>query len=266
MKKVVILILLTSISYHSKAQFNNYNNGDLVNDFTVTDVYGNVHNLYSYTASGKYVYLDFFYSICGGCQNFIPVFNEFYDKYGCNQGDIICIAINSGYDRRDEDVINFENTYGGTFNYAPAISSEGGCGTVINDFDPMYYPAKCLIAPDNIILDSDISPYETVSHLEATFPSGFNPSPMECSLGTNDYDSSFNFSVFPNPTSGNEITIVLSDNDIANVTIYTIQGKEVFSSMITELEQIIYPKLQKGVYFINLQTNRSKGTKKILIK
>ncbi len=264
MKKVVLLILLISISYHSKAQFNNYNNGDIVNDFTVTDVYGNIHNLYSYTASGKYVYLDFFYSICGGCQNFIPVFNEFYDKYGCNQGDIVCIAINSGYDR-DQDVIDFENTYGGSFNHAPAISGEGGCGTVINDFDPMYYPAKCVIAPDNTMLDSDISPYDTVTYLEETFPVGFNPSIMDCSLSVDDLNSNSDFSIFPNPTNGFKFTIDLQNHNEAFIKIFTILGKNIFSVRI-QSKQVVYPSLNTGTYFLSVQTNTGVYTKKLLVK
>ena len=63
----------------------------------VTDVYGVQHNLYEYADDGKYIYLDFFFDTCGVCQQTIPIFNEFFDKYGCNQGDLIMISMNKAF-------------------------------------------------------------------------------------------------------------------------------------------------------------------------
>lgn len=265
MKKIFLLIGLLVISHTSLAQFNNYSNGDIVNDFTVTDVYGNTHNLYNYTAAGKYVYLDFFYSICGGCQSFVPIFNELYDKYGCNEGDLICISMNSGYDK-DAEVITFENTYGGTFHHAPAISIDGGCESVITDFDPMYYPAVCLIAPDNSIVDSNVAPYDTVENLEAAFPSDFDPEELNCTIGINDLKNQINFSVFPNPASGGELSIILHNQTTAKIKIFTILGKEVFVTFVSRTRQKIYPNLNKGVYILSIETKNGNRSKKLIIK
>jgi thiol-disulfide isomerase/thioredoxin len=264
MKKLILLLILTSV-IKIQAQLNNYSNGDTVNDFTVTDVNGNTHNLYTYTASGKYVYIDFFYSICGGCQNFIPTFNELYDKYGCNEGDLVCLAINSGYDK-DNEVINFENTYGGTFNHAPAVSSEGGCHAVIADFDPMYYPAVCLIAPDNTMVNSNISPYDTLTDLEAAFPTGFNPAPLTCTIGIDDVITPNDFSIYPNPATPKGFSINLGNNQNAQVQIYTILGEKVFSKNITKVIEKIQPKLTSGAYFLSVKTKKGILTKKLIIK
>ena len=51
-------------------------NGTTVNNFTVTDTDGNEHDLYTITASGKYVFLDFFFDTCPPCQSTTPIFNE----------------------------------------------------------------------------------------------------------------------------------------------------------------------------------------------
>ena len=80
MKKYTSLALLLLITLVSFAQTNNYNVGDVVDDFTVTDVYGVQHNLYEYADDGKYIYLDFFFDTCGVCQQTIPIFNEFFDN------------------------------------------------------------------------------------------------------------------------------------------------------------------------------------------
>ena len=59
MKKItsLLMLLLTTLIF---AQTTNYNVGDIVDDFTVTDVYGIEHNLYEYADAGKHIYLDFF--------------------------------------------------------------------------------------------------------------------------------------------------------------------------------------------------------------
>ena len=61
MKRIILsafLVLITSVVF---AQVQNYNVGDVVDDFTVTDTDGNTWNLYDLTSQGKYVYLDFFF-------------------------------------------------------------------------------------------------------------------------------------------------------------------------------------------------------------
>ncbi|MCH2235389.1 MAG: T9SS type A sorting domain-containing protein [Crocinitomicaceae bacterium] len=173
--------------------------GATVNDFTVTDTKGNSHNLYTITASGKYVFLDFFFDTCPPCISTSPVFNEFYDKYGCNTGDVYCLAINNGTDNNAE-VDAFKSTHGGSTNHAPAVSNEGGCAAVDTDFGVSAYPTYVLIGPDNKVIANDIWPISTVANLEAVFPSGFSPSPMACSFASVEEEEALSaLSVFPNP-------------------------------------------------------------------
>lgn len=264
MKRIYLLLAILFTTQSGIAQINNYENGDTVTDFTVVDVYGNTHSLYAYTAQGKYVFLDFFYSDCGSCQNFISVFNEFYDKYGCNTGDVVCIAMNSGYDK-DAAVIEFENTYGGTFNHAPAISRDGGCIDVNADFDPIYYPACVLVAPDNTMLNNDIHPIETVMDLEAAFPTGFNPQPMNCSLSLDDYSSIPNFSIFPNPSNDGKITLKSRTPINASISIYNILGEKVFIDVIDGYSAKLNTALNAGTYFVSFQTKKGKTTQKLVV-
>ena len=263
--KIFISFTLFLFSFIAQAQFNNYDNGDTVADFTVTDVNGETHNLYEYTSQGKYVYMDFFYSVCGGCQNLIPVFNALYDKYGCNEGDLICIAMNSGYDK-NQDVIDFESTYGGNAHHAPAISSEGGCLDVVADFDPKYYPAVCLIGPDNTMINADIHPYETVEDLENAFPESFNPSVMECSLGVQTEPLKPSFEIYPNPTDGKEIFIKNNqDRKIENIRIVNILGQILFESR-KEIHSRLPVNLKAGTYNMIVQTRTDTVSLKFIVK
>lgn len=265
MKKIYLLLLFLLFINSSYAQVNNYENGDTVNDFTVVDVYGNTHNLYTYTAEGKYVFLDFFYSDCGGCQNFISVFNEFYDKYGCNEGEVVCLAINSGYDK-DAAVIDFENTYGGTYNHAPAASRDGGSIDVNDDFDPIYYPACVLIGPDNTIINDDIHPIDTVADLEAAFPTGFNPQPMNCSLSTEELDTNLTFSIYPNPCNGKSFSINMNKSTNTTIIIYNILGEKVFISKANNSIIELKTDLKSGTYLVSIQTKKYRTVQKLIVQ
>lgn len=265
MKKIYLLFSIVFIFLNTHAQINNYEIGDTVNDFSVVDVYGNMHNLYSYTAQGKYVYIDFFYAACGGCQNFVPVFNEFYDKYGCNEGEVVCIAINSGVDN-DQVVIAFENTYGGALNHAPAVSRDGGATDVIEDFDPIYYPACVLIGPDNSMVNNNVNPIETVADLEAAFPIDFNPQPMPCSLRIDDLSSKAMFSIFPNPSNGRELTIKTYMATNASISIFNVLGEIMFHKELNGNIEQIFLNLNPGTFFVNLQTTKGKTTRKLFVQ
>ncbi len=262
---VILVFLVTQISY---SQILNYNLNDVVNDFTVTDIHGESHNLYAYTASGKYVYIDFSFVACGPCQGFAPKFNEFYDKYGCNEGDVICISMFglASQNDNDVDVQGFEDTYGGSFNHGPAVSMDGGAGPVDSDFNPSAYPTICLINPDNEIIELDIWPVDTIADLEATFPSDFNPSPMSCSsASTSDFAQESIFSIYPNPYDGELVSVKLINSDTAEVTIHNILGGKVFAYQMTSSKQTINTNLTTGTYFVTIQTNTGSETRKLIV-
>jgi len=265
MKKITSLLLFFTISFFANAQVTGYSVGDVVDDFTVTDIHGNVHNLYEITASGKHVFLDFFFDTCGPCQETTPIFNEFHDKYGCNEGEIYCISMNNGSDS-DAEVEAFENTYGGPFNHAPAVSADGGAGGVDAVFGIVAYPTYCLIGPDNKLINSDIWPLTGVETFEATFPTGFNPVPMECFLGLLDAENTSDFLIYPTVSNGSNINLRLNDQ-VANVEVivYNLNGKKVFSSEYSSSTIVLNLKVNAGTYFVQANTNSGSTVKKLII-
>lgn len=266
MKKITLLLALFG-AFTGFSQVQNYNLGDVVEDFTVTDTEGVVHNLYEITASGKYVFLDFFFDTCPPCQQTQPIYNELHDKYGCNEGDIFVISINNGTDTNAE-VIAFENQYGGPFNHAPAVGIEGGCDPVDANFGIAAYPTYCLINPNNEIINLDIWPINNVGTYEAAFPAGFEPEPASCNvLNIGGTESLFNFAIYPNPVLPNEmIQINLSHITKGSVSLYSISGQRLFDKAFEGQEISLDVKLSSGTYFVSIDSEMGSSNKSVIVK
>ncbi len=262
MKKITLILLFFTI--FANAQTGNYQVGDVVDDFTVTDIDGNEYNLYSLIADGKYVYLDFFFVDCVPCQNSAPTFNEFFDKYGCNEGDVFCISINNGNDDNDR-VRQYEIDHGGPFNHAPAVSNEGGGPAVDSNFGVNAYPTFCLIGPGNIMLNRDIWPLNGIQTFENTFPSGFEPPVMQCTtVGVEDV-TTLDFNIFPTVSKGN-ININLQSAAASSVAVYNTLGQQVFANNYSDRNINLNLQLAPGIYMVKVTADASSATKRIVIE
>jgi len=265
MKRIILsafLVLITSVVF---AQVQNYNVGDVVDDFTVTDTDGNTWNLYDLTSQGKYVYLDFFFDTCGPCQATTPIFNEFHDTYGCNQGNLFMLSVNNGTDS-DAEVIAFENALGGDFTHAPAVSAEGGAGAVDTNLGISAYPTYCLIGADNTLLINDIWPIANLSTFANTIPASANAIVMECSLGTQE-TSVVDFNIFPNPSTGSQINIALaSDTASATVIVYNILGSVVYTKTVSTSTFSIDPIVTSGTYIVSITTPNGTANKSLIVQ
>jgi len=277
MKTITLFLLSVVFTLTTNAQVSNYNVGDVVSDFTVTDVEGNEHNLYSITAQGKYVYLDFFFVDCVPCQNNQPAYSEFHDKYGCNgeedeggyENMVFCLSINNGNDT-DADVIAYEAEFGGPFKSAPAVSNEGGSIAVDDDFGVGAYPTFCLIGPDNTLLEKDIwEGSVSVELFESTFPKGFDPEPHYCSpeLGVETNDTKIGFTIYPNPVKGSSINVQINLSDVSSeIKIYSILGAEVYSNTFNKKEILLNKNLVGGVYLMEVKTIEGTVTKRFIVE
>ncbi len=266
MKKLLLICLLGTFAFTTNAQIGGYALGQVVNDFTVVDTKGNTHNLYTYTAAGKHVFLDFFFTTCGPCQATNPTWNEFYDKYGCNAGDVICISINTGQDNNAQ-VIAYETTFGGAFSHSPAVSGDGGSAAVNTAFNPAAYPTYCLVGPDNKLKNADIWPIANVGTFEAAFPSGFNPSPMACATGIEEANKQVSFIAYPNPSDGKNINIIVDNAVSSTVTISDLAGRMVYTTTTSNQKFVLVEKeLSAGTYIVNVEANGTRATQKLIVQ
>lgn len=272
MKKMLLLGVIAFASLTSSAQIQGYDVGDTVDNFTVTDTDGNTHDLYAYAEAGKYILLDFFFDTCGPCQITTPIFNEFYDKFGCNAGDVICISMNNGSDS-DEEVIAFEETFGGSFNHASAVSADGGAGDVAAAFNPYAYPTFTLISPDKVMINDDIWPLADVTSLEAAFPDGVL-NEMPCSVNVTESSVELNLDrVYPNPTSGNvTIEFTTTTAQRAQITVINLVGEQVavlFEGTLMagqHREVTDLSDLASGIYMLRIDMAGQTATRKLIVE
>lgn len=270
MKKYILSIGVLTLSLGLNAQVSGYAVGEVVDDFTVTDTQGNTHNLYSITASGKHVYLDFFFDTCVPCQGASPTFGEFYDKYGCNGGEVYCLVMNNGTDS-DAETIAYEEAFGGPGNHAPAVSADGGAGAVDAAFGVGAYPTFCLIGPDNKLINGDIWPLAGVSTFEGTFYGAFNPAPMACSALSIEEETFTSFALYPNPAQTS--TTIVFDADEATegvITLFNILGEAVQTTAISAVHgsnsfELAIVGIQAGNYIVQVQLGATISTSRLEI-
>ena len=186
-------------------------------DFTVTDVHGETHNLFSLLNEGKYVIVDFFFTTCGPCIASVPTLNQSFIDYGCNTGEVFYISIDDG--DSDAEVLQYELDYGGLL---PSVSAiEGGGNAVNSAYGISAYPTVILIAPDHTILEQDIYP---VSNITTALPNaGLNMA--VCDTG-----------------SSTAITEIVIEKERKENRIFDIFGREWERS---------YADLPKGIYIID---------------
>lgn len=251
MKKPLLVLLATVLHASTFAQVQGYAEGEVVNDFTVTDTDGNVHNLYSITASGKHVMLDFFFDTCPPCQQTQPFFNQLHETYGCNGNDLFVISINNGTDN-NAAVVAFEATYGGSYAHSPAVGIEGGCAAVDAAFDVVAYPTYCLIGPDNQLKRSDIWPINNMQSYVNAFPTGSNIQPAPCALtSVAEQQDASTIGIHPNPSQG-PVQLTNKANGRLVVEIFDALGRPVVerSILANSVTSLDLGHLPNGAYFV----------------
>lgn len=137
MKTTILITLALFTIIYTKGQ-------NEVPDFTITDIHGNSYNLYTETAEGKIVVLDFYSVACNTCIINTPTIQNIWETYGYN-GDSLWVWGVESTPVNDTIISNFETDNSVTF---------PGFSTLIDDtlkqlFHISYTPQYYIICPDN---------------------------------------------------------------------------------------------------------------------
>jgi len=234
---------------------------DTVPDFSVVDVNGNTHHLYSYLEEGKYVCIDFFGTTCAQCKDLVPILSHTYQSYGCNQSNLVILAVDLLH--YDAEVQDFEQEYGGIY---PAVSGKNGGGEqVYNDWEIQYWPQLVLINPDKVLI-SNMNPINQLV-IDSVFSSH---QILMDSCSANRLDNLFlkheNISVFPNPTAS-ILNIELNNFSNAEMRyrLYNSLGTMVLSNPCRNSFSVDLSGLVNGVYFIEIIYNGVSFHEKIIV-
>lgn len=258
MKKFTIL--LTALSLFAVSSINATAQTALTTavDFTVTDLEGNEHNLFTYLDAGKYVCIDFFAYWCGPCQSTAPEFTTVYHQYGCNAGDVIFLSLE--YEGTDAITHDFEVSYAGE-NPPPAASGvDGGAAAPHAAYGIAAFPTYILIAPDHSIVEQDIWPMDATI-LDGVLQS-YNLDYMDCTNGVE--ETAAEFSVYPVPA--NDVLTVEVAELGANIEVINMLGEVVLTS-VANSNKVVFEtqELSVGTYMVRTTLNSDVKTKSIQI-
>lgn len=272
MKKLILTSLAAAgLCLGASAQLQNFAVGDVAPDFTVTDAHGNTHSLYAETAQGKYVYLDFFFTTCPPCQTTTPYFSELHEKYGCNGHDLFAISLDIG--DSNAEVLQFEQTYGGTHAAAPAVSgTEGGGNAVNSTYGPAAYPTYVIIGPDNRFINIDVWPVSNVGSFEAAFPAGSGITPASCAVvAVTPAQAAIPVGISPNPAFGaTKLSVNFPADGVASIDVFDLAGARVAQVALGTVKSGAYEQsldvsgLSAGAYIVKVsQDGATTGTARL---
>ena len=175
------------------------------------------------------------------------------------------LSINNGTDS-DEEVLLYGETYGGPFNLPPAVSADGGSGSVNSNFGVSAFPTFCLIGPDRTLLNRDIWPLTDITTFEATFPNGVDPEVMECTiLGSTDLQT-VKFTIVPSISNGQNISLVMENQIAEEIQVFDLTGKKVYSQKVNANNMVFSLNVSSGTYLVKVITENRSTTKKIIIR
>ena len=178
MKKILLIAIVALLSFNnSQAQLPD---GSVGPDFTLTDVDGVTHNLYTYLNDGYTVFIDLYAVWCGPCWNYkqTGALDDLYEQHGpagypnvlsTTTDDVMVITIEA--DENDLACLYGTgcNTVGDwiTGSPFPMICTDGTVNNaqVASDYGLAYYPTIYMICPDRLTTEvgQSTSPYSFVN-------------------------------------------------------------------------------------------------------
>ena len=182
MKKILLIATVALLSFNNaQAQLPD---GSVGPDFTLTDVDGVTHNLYTYLNDGYTVFIDLYAVWCGPCWSYkqTGALDDLYEQHGpagypnvlsTTTDDVMVITIEA--DENDLACLYGTgcNTVGDwiTGSPFPMICTDGTVNNaqVASDYGLAYYPTIYMICPDRLTTEvgQSTSPYSFVNSCPA---------------------------------------------------------------------------------------------------
>jgi len=257
MKKITLSFILGFFMLSSMAQ----TTLTTAVDFTVTDTKGVTHNLFNYLDAGKYVCIDFFYKDCPACGTTAPFLQTTFENFGCNQGNVIILALSSHDD--DATLTTYANANG--YMYPMINSLTGGGGNVHTTYGITATPTFILIAPDKNIVERDMWPLANAQAL-ITYITNRGGVAQVCVASVKETKNE-EFISYPNPAT-DQVTIETKMEEDYTISIKNLNGQEVLTQKSSGSASLTLnvSKLSKGLYLLEVRSAKQTVCDKLVIQ
>lgn len=228
MKKTLLSILsifLLSVSSHAQV-------GATAPDFTVTDLDGNTHNLYSILNSGKVVILDCSTTWCSTCWSMHGghYLEDIHNTYGPNGTDQVRVLFYEA--DASTTLANLQGTGNTQGNWLSGSSypfvNESPLSLSGSIYWPLGFPTVNVISPSDKKIKADLyDPWAAGDGLAGMVDIIDNYFTSTSSV--DEEETLSNVNVYPNPSNNvANLTFASNSNTDANITIYNVIGEIVY--------------------------------------
>jgi hypothetical protein len=250
MKKLLLFLFLlpAAIAYPQLP------NGSTAPDFTLTDINGSAHNLYTYLAQGKTVYIDFFACHCPICwgyhnQHELNTLVAQHGPGGSISNDVVVLGIEYDANNGNNEFYGISgNTQGNWVSGTlyPLINPEGqDRNNILSGYAVNYFPLVYGICPDKSIT---VLGTQTASQLYA------HTAACNAATGISSTRSAGVFFNFAN----DKLNVVSNSSESFLLTVYTMDGRMILKEEINPgLAYIPFETYSSGIYLCEY-TDRGK--------
>lgn len=237
-------------------------------DWTLTDINGTSHNLYSYLGQGKIVFLDVSATWCTPCWEFHTshALHDVYDSLGpAGSNKVMVFHIEADPQTTLDDLYGLTSTTKGnwvTGTPYPIISPEPAqTDSFTNSYSVAYFPLVYMICADRTIREvGTLTDEQLIAEMGSCPPQGVE-----------EMSEAGNVSINPNPVTGKaRLDISLARESNIEIAMMNVVGKVVHSTSLDRLPEgdhsisIDASDLAPGVYFVRVRSGSSMITKKII--
>ncbi|HLF65583.1 MAG TPA: redoxin domain-containing protein [Saprospiraceae bacterium] len=227
-------------------------------DFTVTDIHGQEHTLYSqYLAQGKTVMLKIFYSTCPPCNAQADALQALYVEWGMGAHDVQFIEVSNKTWETNQTASGYASSHGITF---PTVSATGGSIAVVNAYVNGGFggfsgtPTYIVISPDGTVnWDVELVDLDAALTITGAVKPGTS--------SVNDLNHTSDLWIAPNPSADflNVYTKVRPAGEIS-VSVYNMLGNRLhsFKPSVQDQALLVHEDASgwySGTYLVRIQNN-----------